>query len=157
MDITTYDNFEQQLLSEGEYVTILHGVSMYPMVRNCKDPVLIVPANSPLKPYDVAVYYRSTMDGESEFNRFVVHRVLECHSDCYVIRGDNCLAKEYVPIGDIAGKVSGFWRWGKFIPVTNPLYKIYSRIWVFINPLIHLRHFFLRCLRFAKKRICSLK
>jgi len=145
MDVINYRNFEEALRSEGEYVTILNGSSMYPMVRHQKDPVLIVPADKPLKRYDVAVYERP--------GRYVVHRVLRCRQGYYIIRGDNCVAKEHVPADDIAGVVSGFWRNGRYIPVTNPWYKAYSRVWVIINPLVKLHHFIRKCVRFVLKHL----
>lgn len=127
-----YENFEELLSACGEYVTQVRGVSMYPMLRYRKDPVLIHPVTSELKPYDVAVYAKE--------DRYVVHRVLEVRDDLYIIRGDNCVAKEYVPKNLIRGVVVGFWRFGKYIPITNTLYIIYAHLWVAINPLVRLHH-----------------
>ena len=127
-----FDNFEELLLNTGEYVTQVRGVSMFPMLRYRKDPVLIHPASGELKPYDVAVYAKT--------DRYVVHRVLEVRDSLYVIRGDNCISKEYVPKGAIRGVVVGFWRFGRYIPVENTLYRIYARVWVAINPLVRLVH-----------------
>lgn len=128
----TYQNLEQTLAGCGEYVTQGHGVSMYPMLRECREPILIHPLTGELKRYDVAVYGKS--------DRYVVHRVLEVRDDHYVIRGDNCVAKEYVPKKDVVGVVVGFWRFNRYIPVTNRLYLLYAHIWVAINPLVHAHH-----------------
>ena len=127
-----YENFEQLLSQSGEYVTQVRGVSMFPMLRYRKDPVLIHPVTADLKPYDVAVY--------ASANRYVVHRVLETRDDLYVIRGDNCICKEYVPREAIRGVVVGFWRFGRYIPVENKLYRAYAHFWVAINPLVRLSH-----------------
>jgi len=143
-----YENFEQALAENGEYVTTVRGVSMYPMLRYMMDPILIRPLKEDLVRYDVAVY--------SKPDRYVVHRVLETHPDHYVIRGDNCLHKEYVPKEAVRGVVIGFWRFGRYIPVTNPLYKAYSRLWVAINPLVRLHHFFARCQRALSRRLRTL-
>lgn len=139
-----YSNFEQALSGCGEYVTQVRGVSMYPMLRFRRDPVLIHPVRSELKRYDVAVYNR----GDS----YVIHRILEVRPDCYVFRGDNCTRKEFVPRSKVMGVVVGFWRipsrraadgsrdasrgsvCGRFISVDNCLYRIYSRVWVALNP-----------------------
>lgn len=128
----TFDNITHLLESTGQYVTQVHGVSMYPMLRDRRDPVLIVPASGPLKPMDVAVYNR----GDS----YVVHRVLETRPDHYIIRGDNCISIENVPKGDIVGVVAGFWRGRHYIPVSNLIYRLYSRLWVNINPIVKLHH-----------------
>lgn len=116
---------------------------MFPMIRNQKDQVHIVPVKEPLKRYDVAVYSRP--------GRFVVHRVLGLEGDHYIIRGDNCIAKEYVPLENVVGVVDGFWRRGHYISVTNIWYRMYSRIWVFIHPLIPVKLFFQKVIRYLKK------
>jgi len=139
MDIINYRNFEDTLRSEGQYVTTLNGSSMFPMVRHGVDPVLIVPADGPLKRYDVAVY--------SKPDRYVVHRVLGFRDGVYIIRGDNCVTKEYVPEDKISGRVSGFWRKGRFIPVTDRRYKAYAKFWVAINPLVRIHHFIQKVVR----------
>lgn len=129
----TYGNFRQALADCGEYVTQVRGVSMYPMLRYRRDPVLIHPVEGELKRYDVAVYDRG--DG------YVIHRILEVRPDCYVFRGDNCLGKEIVPKHLVLGVVVGFWRVGRkggagrFVSVDKCSYKLYSRLWVALNPL----------------------
>jgi len=129
----SFENLTELLRQSGEYVTTVCGVSMWPMLRFKKDPILIHPVSGELKRYDVAVYKRE--------DNYVVHRVLKVQQDNYIIRGDNCLAKEVIPKEDIVGSVAGFWRSGRFIDVSNHWYRLYSRIWVSINPLIHLTRF----------------
>lgn len=130
-----YDNFEQALSRCGEYVTQVRGVSMYPMLRYRRDPVLIHPLRGELKRYDVAVYDRG--DG------YVIHRILEVRPDCYVFRGDNCIGKEIVPKSLVLGVVVGFWRVprhggdGRFISVQDRFYRLYSRVWVALHPILY--------------------
>jgi len=130
--INIYDSFEQALKESGEYVTQVRGVSMYPMLRYRKDPVLIHPVTQEIKRYDIVVYAKE--------DRYVIHRVLQVWDDCYVIRGDNCIAKEYVPKQAVRGIVVGFWRFGKYIAVTDWCFRAYSKIWVAINPLVRAHH-----------------
>lgn len=132
MSCESYENLVALLKETGEYVTQVHGVSMYPMLRYRKDPVLIHRAEKELKPYDIAVYDRG--------DNYVVHRVLEVRNDIYVIRGDNCIGKEYVPKEAVVGIVAGFWRFGKYISVENKTYQFYAHFWVAINPLVRLTH-----------------
>lgn len=143
----SFDNctdFERTLSLSGEYVTQVSGVSMCPMLRYRRDPVLIRPVCRELKRYDVAVYNRG--DG------YVIHRILEVRPDCYVFRGDNCIGKEIIPKSLVVGVVVGFWRIprrsitacrsdapgcsvsGRFVSVENRCYRIYSRVWVALNP-----------------------
>lgn len=139
-----YENFEKALAETGEYVVQVRGESMYPMLRYRRDPVLIHPVEDELKRYDVAVYNR----GDS----YVIHRILEVRPDCYVFRGDNCTGKEIIPKSLVVGVVVGFWRIprrsitacrsdapgcsvsGRFVSVENRCYRIYSRVWVALNP-----------------------
>lgn len=137
--LNIYDSFESALEGCGEYVTQVHGRSMFPMLRSGKDPVLIHPLSGGAVRYDVVVYAKP--------DRYVVHRVLEVRPDCYVIRGDNCDAKEYIPREAVRGIVVGFWRFGRYVPVSNRWYRAFSRIWVAVNPLVRLWHFCRRCVR----------
>jgi len=132
MNATEYPDFETQLKETGQFITVVRGVSMFPMLRNTKDPIQIVPATDELKPYDIAVYYK--------VDHYIVHRVLDVKSGHYIIRGDNCDALEYVPRNLIAGKVEGFWRFGKYIPVSSRWQRAYAHLWVAINPLVRLTH-----------------
>lgn len=128
----SYEDLEEILDKEGRYVTVPRGVSMLPAIRDGVDPILVSKPRSRLKPYDVAVYRAR--------EKYIVHRVLEVHPDHYVIRGDNCVSKEYVLDSQIVGVMTGFWRGERFIDVTDPGYRRYARFWVAVNPLVRLWH-----------------
>jgi len=132
LDFQKFDCAEDVLKHTGEYVTQVRGESMYPMLRYRKDPVYLVSLKSELKPYDVAAY--------STGEKYIVHRVLEVRDDCYVFRGDNCSGKEYVPKDAVIAVMAGFWRFGKFIRSDNSLYRLYSRLWVALNPIVRLKN-----------------
>ncbi len=127
----TYQNIKQLLADKGEYVSVISGVSMYPMLRFKKDPVLLHPIGRKLTAYDVVLYRKG--------DQYVLHRILEVCADHCIIRGDNCIGKEFVRKEDIVGLMAGFWRWGRFVSSSNPVYRFYSRIWVAINPLVRIR------------------
>jgi len=127
-----YRDFEEMLDREGWYITTVRGRSMFPMLRPGVDPIIIKRPEGRLKPYDVAVY---RVPG-----KYIVHRVLEVSPDHYIIRGDNCIGKEYVRDSQIVGIMTGFWRGDKFIEVTSKGYLRYAHFWVAINPLVKLWH-----------------
>jgi len=129
----SYNDIEDMLARRGWYETTIRGVSMYPMLRNKKDQVLVKPIAERLKPYDVAVYHTR--------EKYIVHRVLKACDGYYIIRGDNCVNLEFVPDNMVIGYVAGFWRKGKYYDVTNPRYIRYAHLWVTINPLVKLVHF----------------
>lgn len=122
---------EDVLEKEGMYVCTTSGMSMYPMLRNRRDTIVIRKKNGRLKKYDVPLYRR----GKS----YVLHRIIRVLPDGgYDIRGDNCLEVEKaVPEENIIGYLDGFWRGSKEISMNSVLYRIYSRCWVAIHPVIY--------------------
>lgn len=123
---------EKALLDEGVYVSTTSGVSMYPMLRDRRDTIIVTPTKERLKKYDVALYRR----GES----YVLHRVIKVLPDSYIIRGDNCIAKEYgITDAEILGKLSGFTRGNKEINMNGAAYKLYSRLICALHPIISVK------------------
>ena len=122
---------EDVLASEGFYMGPPAGVSMWPMLRNRHDVMLVVPAKGKLRRYDVALYRRG--------GKYVLHRVVG-HYDHgsekgYVICGDNCVMLEHIPCGDVLGVLRGFYRDGRHIDCeTSCGYHAYSKLWVAMFP-----------------------
>jgi len=125
---------EEVLAENGSIISTTVGVSMYPLLRNRRDNVIIHPVNGRLKKYDVPLYRR----GE----QYVLHRIIGQTEGAYIIIGDNCTAKETVPFENVIGVAVGFYRHNKYIDANAPLYRHYSRIWVAIFPI---RMFYKRC------------
>ena len=130
--MTDINNIENILDSEGMYISTTSGVSMYPMLRDRRDTIVVTPCRERLKKYDVALYRR----GES----YVLHRVIEVRPDSYVIRGDNCIAKEYgITDANILGKLTAFYRKDKEINMNGAAYKLYSRLICLLHPFVKLK------------------
>ena len=122
---------EDVLASEGFYMGPPVGVSMWPMLRNRHDVMMVVPAEGELRRYDVALYRR----GE----KYVLHRVVGHYGKGpkkgYVICGDNCVMLEYIPREDVLGVLRGFYRDGRHIDCeTSRGYHLYSKLWVTLFP-----------------------
>ena len=122
---------EDVLASEGFYMGPPAGVSMWPMLRNRHDVMLVAPAQGELRRYDVALYRRG--------GQYVLHRVVGRYErgseKGYVICGDNCVTLEYVPCGDVLGVLRGFYRDGRHIDCrTSRGYHAYSKLWVALFP-----------------------
>ena len=123
---------EEAILNEGVYVSTTSGVSMYPMLRDRRDTIIVTPTKERLKKYDVALYRR----GDS----YVLHRVIKVLPDSYIIRGDNCIAKEYgITDAEILGKLSGFMRGDKEINMNCIAYKLYSRLICALHPIVSVK------------------
>lgn len=119
---------EGVLQAEGFYVGPPVGVSMWPMLRNRRDAMVVVPAPERLKRYDVALYRRG--------QKMVLHRVLSLYEGGYVICGDNCIALERVPFDQVIGVLKGFYRDNRYVDcATSRGYRAYSALWVALGPL----------------------
>ena len=123
---------EDVLAAEGFYLGPPVGVSMWPMLRNRHDVMMVVPAARELRRYDVALYRR----GE----KYVLNRVVGHYENGsekgYVICGDNCVTLEYIPRENVLGVLSGFYRDGRHIDCeTSRGYHAYSKLWVALFPV----------------------
>lgn len=121
---------EDVLEKEGVYVATICGISMYPMLRNQRDTVVIKPYTGRLKKYDVPLYKVG--------DRYILHRIIKVLPDSYIIRGDNLQEKEYgITDEKILGVLTSFYRDEKEIKLDNWIYKTYVFIWhTFFYPRI---------------------
>lgn len=114
----------EEAVQSGHFVVGPHGFSMWPMIRNGIDTVLIEPVNGRLRKYDIPLYKDSR-------DRYVVHRIIEVTDTGYVICGDGLYTREYdITDDNIIGVVTGFYRREKFIPCTSKGYMFYVKFWV---------------------------
>lgn len=111
-------HIEEILAQQGVYVSTTAGFSMYPMIRDRKDTIIINPCYGRLKKHDVPLYKRG--------DKYVLHRIVKVLPDSYVIRGDNCLRSERgITDEDLVGVLAGFYRDGKRIDLYGLPYKAY--------------------------------
>lgn len=116
---------------QGKVVTVPVGISMWPMLKNRKDHIVIVRIDRPLRRYDVPMYRLAS-------GKFVLHRIIKVRKDGrYVICGDNLLHKEYhVREEDFVGVLAGFFKGDRYIDCeTNRWYHAYVYIWRFLYPI----------------------
>ena len=109
--------------SEGGYVATPVGWSMFPMLRNRRDTVLLVPAPAELKKGDLPLYMRPN-------GTLVLHRVRQVCAEGYTMCGDGQTTCEYgVSHAAVLGVAKGFWRDETYIPCTSKRYRIYVKVW----------------------------
>ncbi len=127
---------EKYIKENGEHIAIPVGTSMYPMLRNRRDSVYLVKYNMQgLEKYDLPVYKRA--DGTQ-----VMHRCLDKNENGYIMCGDNQWVREYgIKDEQIIAVAKGFYRDERYIPNSNPIYRLYCRIWCIS---LRLRRFVLR-------------
>lgn len=119
---------EEVLKEDGLFVSTTAGMSMYPMLRNRRDTIVIRPYEGRLRKYDVPLYKRN--------DTYILHRILKVLPDSYVICGDNCERKEYdITDANILGVLTEFYRGGKHVDMQGLGYKLYARIWCTSFPI----------------------
>ncbi|MBQ2986059.1 MAG: S24/S26 family peptidase [Tyzzerella sp.] len=123
---------EEVIKEQGMLVCTTAGTSMYPMLRDRRDTIIVKPYEGRLKKYDVPLYKSGT--------RYILHRIVEVCPDSYVICGDNCERKEYgITDEQILGVLTGFYRGSKLIDMNSWQYKLYARIACAAFPLRRVR------------------
>lgn len=114
----------EKAVERGHFVARPHGVSMWPMIRNGIDTVLIEPVHGRCEKNDIPLY-------KDRRGRYVIHRIIKVTDTGYVICGDGLYEKEYdITDRNIIGVVRGFFRKEKFISCESKGYKLYVKIWV---------------------------
>lgn len=109
------------LKAHGELLQPVKGSSMLPLLREKTDVVLISQKTEKLRPLDVALYIRK------EDGAYILHRVIECMAEGYVIRGDNCYNDEFIAEDDVIGVMKGYYRKDKYVSCEEEKYLEYAR------------------------------
>ena len=134
-------SFEEELDKKGILVYTNKGNSMYPLIRQGKDVLIIKKVNSRLKKMDVPLYKR-------ESGQYVLHRIIKVNENDYVLRGDNTYYNETgIRDDQLLGVLSGVIREGKEISVDSFGYKLYSYFWYYTYYLRKLIIKIKRCIR----------
>lgn len=138
------DTFEEIIAREGHLVYTNVGRSMFPLLRQGQDLMVIVPKpDGRLKRYDIPLYRRDS-------GLYILHRILKVRPDDYVLCGDNQWHCETgITDRHIIGVLQAVVRNGKTIPVTDWRMKLYTHLWC---DFFHIRAFLFR-IRDLMKRI----
>ena len=121
-------NIEEALNKQGFFISTTAGISMYPMLRNRRDTIVVKHVNGRLNKYDIPLYNRG--------DEYILHRIIKVCPDSYVILGDNCIDKEYgITDGQILGVLTECYRDNKKVNLDGVLYRTYSRLWCAIFPI----------------------
>ncbi len=123
IDAASLATMRAAIASESGFVVTPQGNSMYPMLRDGRDSVRIIPVQTPLRRGDLILYLRA--DGTP-----VLHRVRAVTERGLTICGDGQTVCEYGVSPDaVLGIVIGFWRGTRYTPVTALRYRMYLAIW----------------------------
>ncbi len=116
-------SFEEIIERDGKLVYTNRGFSMYPLIRQHRD--LLVISKKPkerLKKYDVVLFKRN--------NKYILHRIIAVNENSYDTTGDHNWWKEKdVRDEEIIGVLTSLVRDGKEISTDDPKYHMYVRAW----------------------------
>ena len=124
------DRIASVLRDQGVYASTTVGISMWPMLRNRRDTIVIRPIgrSERLNVGDVVLYQAQ--------GRHVLHRIVGVHDGWYAIRGDNCLPTERVSGEQILGRLDEFYRGSRHVVVSESrIYRLYWRTWLILWPV----------------------
>lgn len=123
--------FEEELKERGVLVYRNVGTSMYPLIRQGKDLMII---RRPVE-WDTEVRKLQKMDiplYKRKNGQYVLHRVVRVKKSGYVLRGDNTFYNETgITDQQILGVLTGVIRNGREISVDSVGCKLYSYIWYY--------------------------
>ena len=134
--------FEEILTRDGRLVYTNVGDSMWPLIREGRDLLVIERVSGRLGRYDVPLYRRSS-------GQYVLHRVLKVRDNDYVLCGDNRWHRETgITDRHILGVLTAVIRDGKQLSITDWRYRLYVHLWCDLFPL---RAFLLRGIHVLKR------
>ncbi len=111
-------NVEQVLLEHGKWVSTVVGNSMYPMLKERQDVIVVEPKPEKINKYDVVLIRKE--------GKLVLHRITKVLKKGYIFVGDNAFYRERIYYGQIIGILTQFYRGDKLILVTDKKYKRYA-------------------------------
>ena len=132
----------KECIAEDKKVNMrVTGISMYPLLHNRKDTVVLEKADF-FKKYDIVLHQRKE-------GQYILHRIIKKKGDVLTIAGDFEIQKEYpVYTSQVIARVTGFVRNGVYHDADELFFKVYAFIWVAIFPL---RLHAVRILRFLRR------
>ena len=140
-------NYRTELNKFGVIAFVPGGNSMWPILKNRKQSVVVTLKTERLKKYDVALYSR-------ENDVFVLHRVMEVTPDGYIMCGDSQFTIEKVLEESVFGVMKGFYQGEKYVECTDKKYVERVNKWYKRKKLRKLR---LKRFYFWQRVKCKLK
>ncbi len=115
-EVLTRSDYKKELEANNAIAFVPSGNSMWPILKNKGQSVVVYKKTERLKRYDVALYERAN-------GVFVLHRVIEPILGGYVICGDSQFTLEKVKEEQVFGVMAGFYHGTKYIRCTDERYK----------------------------------
>jgi len=113
----------REQLANGQPVQFTtRGISMYPLLRNGKDQVILGPLPEKLKKYDLPLYQRDN-------GHYILHRIVKV-GETFSCVGDHQYDYETgIRPDQMIAIATGFYRRGRYCSVNSFGYWLYVRFW----------------------------
>ena len=135
-------SFEEIIACDGRLIYSNVGDSMWPLIRQGRDLLVIERTEGRLKRLDIPLYRRDN-------GQYVLHRIIRVRKDDYVLCGDNRWSREYgITDRHMIGVLTAVIRDGKELPMTRWQFRLYAHLWC---DLFLPRVAILRCLVVVKR------
>lgn len=118
-----FAHVESEISSGKNVLFKVKGNSMFPLLRNEIDQVLLSPVDCAPQKMDIILFrFRG---------KHILHRIIDVKDDKFIIQGDGVYASfEQCGLNDIVGKVTAIHKFGsKPISVSSKWYKFFSHFW----------------------------
>ena len=124
------DLMDQEFAADRAFPLTVTGSSMEPLLRNLRDQVILVSAQSrPFRRGDIVLFRRK--DGS-----FVLHRLIEKENDgTCVVNGDAQTWTERIGQRQILAVAEGIVRRGRYISCDSLCYRCCVRMWGWLRPM----------------------
>ena len=114
-------SFEQILEEDGVLVYTSKGFSMYPLIKQNRDLLVIRKPEGELKKYDIVLFKANT--------KYLLHRIIEIDNDTIVTAGDhNTFKDSRIRKERVIGVLSAIVRDGKEIDIHDPKLELYGKL-----------------------------
>ncbi len=108
-------DYKKEIEEKSIIAFVPKGESMWPIIKNKRQTVIIEKKKGRLSKFDVAFYTRA--DGV-----FVLHRVVEVVDGGYVMCGDGQMVRERVNEEAVFGVMTTIYKAKKSVPITDKKY-----------------------------------
>lgn len=115
-EVLTRSDYRKELDANNAIAFVPSGNSMWPILKNKGQSVVVYKKTERLKRYDVALYERAN-------GVYVLHRVMQPVSGGYIICGDSQFTLENVKEEQVFGVMAGFYRGADYISCVDGKYK----------------------------------
>lgn len=126
--MSEHRTFEDILEKDGVLVYTCKGFSMWPLLRQYKDVLVIHKPERELRKYDIVLFNAG--------GKYVLHRIVEIDETTAVTAGDhNAFKDRRIRKDDVFGILTSVVRDGKELDINDPKLRIYGHLVTDLFPL----------------------